>query len=51
MLANALLINSIGRGFSLRKIEAKQLALAYLAFYEFNSISALSKILESELSA
>ena len=49
MLANAILIHSLGRGFSLRKTEAKRLALAYLAFYEFNSVLALSKILKSEL--
>lgn len=49
MLANALLIASIGSGFSLRKVSPKQLALAYLAFYEFNSITSLSKILKSEL--
>lgn len=50
MLANAILIHSIGRGFSLRNIDAKQLALAYLAFYEFNSLVGLSDILENELS-
>ncbi len=50
LLANAILIHSIGRGFSLRGVEAKQLALAYLALYEFNSLAALSKILRSELS-
>lgn len=50
MLANALLITSIGRGFSLRKTEARELALAYLAFYEFNSVKKLSKILDDELS-
>jgi Fic family protein len=49
MLANALLINSIGIGFSLRKTEAKKLALAYLSFYEFNSIKSLQLILKSEL--
>ena len=49
MLANALLIHSISQGFSLRKVEAKQLALAYLAFYEFGSIQALANILRSEL--
>lgn len=50
MLANALLITSMGKGFSLRKTEARELALAYLAFYEFNSVKKLSKILEDELS-
>lgn len=50
MLANALLIHSIGSGFSLRKVSPKQLALAYLAFYEFNSVAGLSKILKAELS-
>jgi Fic family protein len=49
MLANAILIHSASRGFSLRKTDAKQLALAYLAFYEFNSLRALSKILKAEL--
>lgn len=50
MLANALLICGAGIGFSLRKVGPRQLALAYLAFYEFNSIAALSGILQSELS-
>ena len=50
MLANALLITSIGKGFSLRKTEARELALAYLSFYEFNSVKKLSKILDNELS-
>jgi Fic family protein len=50
MLANALLIHSIGSGFSLRKVSPKQLALAYLSFYEFNSVASLSKILKAELS-
>ncbi|HJQ08495.1 MAG TPA: Fic family protein [Candidatus Saccharimonadales bacterium] len=49
MLANALLIQSIGNGFSLRKVSPKQLALAYLSFYEFNSVASLSKILKAEL--
>lgn len=49
MLANALLISSCGTGFSLRKVTHKQLALAYLAFYEFNSAASLSKILKTEL--
>lgn len=49
MLANALLISSVGRGFSLRKVEARQLALAYLSFYEYSSIAALNMILEIEL--
>jgi Fic family protein len=50
MLANAILISIAGRGFSLRKVSARELALAYLAFYEFNSLKSLSKILRSELS-
>lgn len=50
MLANALLISSIGKGFSLRKTDARELALAYLSFYEYNSVLALSKILANELS-
>lgn len=49
MLANAILIHSMGRGFSLRKTDAKQLAVAYLSFYEFNSLRALSKIVHNEL--
>lgn len=49
LLANALLIHSIGSGFSLRKVNPKQLALAYLSFYEFNSMTGLSKILKAEL--
>ena len=49
MLANALLITSTGQGFSLRKTDARELALAYLAFYEFNSVKKLSKILDNEL--
>ena len=49
MLANAILISSISQGFSLRKITARQLALAYLTFYEFNSLLELSKLLASEL--
>ena len=50
MLANAILISSINKGFSLRKTDARGLALAYLAFYEFNSVQDLSKILETEFS-
>jgi Fic family protein len=50
MLANAILISTIGRGFSLRKVSARELALAYLAFYEFNSVKSLSEILNTELS-
>lgn len=49
MLANAVLINSVGRGFSLHKTDRRQLALAYLSFYEFNSVRALSKLLRNEL--
>ena len=49
MLANALLISSVGIGFSLRKVSPKQLALAYLSFYEFNSMASLSKILKAEV--
>lgn len=50
MLANALLIHSIGRGFSLRKTDARNLALGYLSFYEFNSLNILFTILKNELS-
>ena len=49
MLANAILISSLSQGFSLRKITARQLALAYLTFYEFNSLFELSRLLASEL--
>ena len=49
MLANAILIHGIGEGFSLRKTDARRLALAYLSFYEFNSAEALSNILQNEL--
>lgn len=50
MLANAILISSIHQGFSLRGTDARRLALAYLSFYEFNSVRGLSKILKAELS-
>ena len=49
MLANAVLMHSAGHGISLRNIDAKRLALAYLSFYEFNSLDALAKILGDEL--
>lgn len=49
ILANAILIHGLGKGFSLRKTDSKRLALAYLSFYEFNSIRALGKILHNEL--
>lgn len=49
MLSNAILINTIGRGFSLRKTDTKRLAMAYLFFYEFGSLYALSHILQNEL--
>ena len=49
LLANAILIHSIGRDASLRSVEAKELALAYLSFYEFNSLKALAGILNKEL--
>ena len=49
MLANAILISNENIGFSLRKTDARKLALAYLSFYEFNSIKALSKILLTEI--
>jgi Fic family protein len=51
MLANAILISTIARGFSLRKVSAKELATAYLAFYELNSLLGLHKILNAELSS
>ena len=49
MLANAILISTVNKGFSLRKTDAKSLAIAYLAFYEFNSLHGLSTILQTEL--
>lgn len=49
MLANALLIHSLGKGFSLRGTDQRKLALAYLSFYEFNSIKSLQTILRNEL--
>lgn len=49
MLANAILISLSNRGFSLRQTDARKLAIAYLAFYEFNSLSGLSKILQAEM--
>lgn len=49
MLANALLLASVGRGFSLRKTDARSLAIAYLSFYEFSSLKSLDTILKTEL--
>lgn len=49
MFANAILINFLGTGFSLRGIDARVLALAYLSFYEFNSLEALKKILSIQV--
>lgn len=49
MLANALLLASVGRGFSLRKTDARSLAIAYLSFYEFSSLKSLDAILKAEL--
>ncbi len=49
MLANAILMSTVNKGFSLRKTDARSLAIAYLAFYEFNSLFGLSKILQTEL--
>ena len=49
MLANAILIHSIGCGITFKTIEAKRLALAYLSFYEFNSLQALNKIVRQSL--
>lgn len=49
LLANAILISTVGRGFSLRSTGARTLALAYLRFYEFNSMVELKKILSNEL--
>lgn len=49
LLANAILISTVGKGFSLRGVDARDLALAYLAFYEFNSIVELTDILKKQL--
>ena len=49
LLANAVLLHSVGCGISLRQVDAKQLALAYLSFYEFDSLHALDKILQKEV--
>ena len=49
MLANALLLATVGRGFSLRKTDARSLAIAYLSFYEFSSLRSLDAILKSEM--
>lgn len=49
MLANAILIATVNRGFSLRGVDARDLALAYLAFYEFNSMRLLDAILRREI--
>lgn len=49
ILANAILVSSLGKGFSLRKVDARELALAYLTFYEFNSMLSLANILGREL--
>ncbi len=49
LFANALLISSIGRGFSLRKVDARKRALASLTFYEFSSMHSLDAILANEL--
>ena len=51
LLANAILVHSIGRGVSLRGTDAKRLALAHLSFYEFNSLAGLAEILRDELAA
>ena len=44
MLANALLLALVGRGFSLRKTDARSLATAYLSFYEISSLQSLDSI-------
>lgn len=49
LLANAILIHAVGQGFSLRKVSARQLAVAYLVFYEFGSMRGLARILAAEL--
>jgi Fic family protein len=49
LLANAILMSSVGKGFSFRSVNARDLAIAYLMLYEANSMSALHKILSKEL--
>ena len=49
MLANAILLATAGRGFSLRSTDARALAIAYLSFYEFSSLKYLDTILKTEL--
>lgn len=49
MLSNAILISTLGCGYSLRKVEARTLALAYLRLYEFNSFKSLRTIFDKEL--
>ena len=49
IVANAILIAMINRGFSLRNVDARHLALAYLGFYEFGTARNLRIILEKEL--
>lgn len=49
LLANAILISTIGKGFSLRSVSVRDLSFAYLAFYEFNSLDRLAGILKAEL--
>ena len=51
LLANAILISTLGRGFSLRGVEARELAIAYISFYEFNSLHRLNAILQRELAS
>ena len=48
LLANAILIHSLGVGMSLKNTDAKQLALGYLSFYEFSSLYDLLSIFNNE---
>lgn len=49
LLANGILISTTNEGFSLRNVSARQLAMAYLAIYEFNSLRPIAQILNNEL--
>lgn len=49
LLSNALLISSLGVGYSLRNIDAKELAIAYIALYELNNLEPLARILKTQL--
>jgi len=49
LMSNAILISYLGYGYSLRNVDAKDLALAYLSFYEINNLEPLYKIFINEI--